>query len=610
MNNRDMITIRNKKTGEVKTIPRSQFVIEKPTKGFSGIESDISESLESVPEALVNLVKETPGAVSRVGHYATTRNPVSTLANLGAGGVESATALLSSPQVLARYLSDKFPSVEKIMQRAKTPGVSFKPNDRTLYESLMNFEKEHGLSAQDEEEQTVRSAGGLLFGGGALSKFPNASSRIATVSGEQAGRGGDPLHAALLGLLGEGSSKIPYRRAKNIPEAVSNVVKATPEFANKMTAKGLEALAETAHKSHIPGVPEKLLEKSYEMKYKGVDPQKMAEERLFKNLKLKDLPKIEERAEAGKLLDLDYLTLAELTRSPFEAAKQANIGKTSAGLEALYEKGEGRMQSEGRSIEKLLDTIYNEDKLKPEMKQAYQETMSARVPQEFIDRYSSRPVVQDAIKKLEKNSSYRQLIEDEIGQPLSEIQPDTFGYWNLVKRVLNDMEEKAKDKKGRATTDSTVKGDTRRAMIKEMDKIEPKYEVARNIAERRFTRRKLEDVFDKRDMTGNDFHTFLKSKKNFNDTMHKLKAFPEAQEQLKAMKTLFGHLIPESMPIRHAAALEKLSMTKARNELDAAKKELDEKYGQEHDLAQVNLMTHPDLPRLIREHLMKKKGTP
>ena len=604
MNNRDTITIRNKKTGEVKTVPRSQFVEKKTSKGFGGVLEDVDESLSNLPEAAGKLAASVIPGINNVGDYATQNNPLKTGAQLAGGVAESGASLASSPQVLARYLADKFPGVGKVMERGKFQGKGV--NDPTVFEQLMKFEKDNGLEA-NEQEGSVRNFGGLLSGAGVLRKLPGMLSRTGTIASEQAGRGGDPLHAAILGILGEGAGKIPYGKA---PSAIKDIIKATPAFATKTAAKGLESLAEVAHKSHVPGLPEKILEKSYEMKYKGIDPQKMAEERLFKDLRLKDLPNIEERAKAAKLLDLDYLTMAELTRSPFEAAKQANVGKTSEGAKLLYEKGEGRLSSEARSIDKLLDTVYNEDKLKPEMKQAYDETMSARVPDEFIQRYSNRPVVADAIKKLEKNSSYRQLIEDEIGMPLSEIKPNTFGYWNLVKRVLNDMEESAKDKKGRATTDSTVKGDTRRAMIKEMDKIEPKYEIARNIAERRFTRRKLEDVFDKKDMTGNNFHSFLKSKRNFDDTMYKLKAFPEAQEMLKAMKTVFGHLIPESLPIRHAAALEKLSMSKARNELDAAKKELDEKYGQEHDVAQVNLMTHPDLPRLVREHLMKKKGNP
>ena len=183
-------------------------------------------------------------------------------------------------------------------------------------------------------------------------------------------------------------------------------------------------------------------------------------------------------------------------------------------------------------------------------------------------------------------------------------------YWDMVKRVLGDMGENTKEN-GRPTTKSDIYADTRRSMVKEMDAIEPKYETARGIAERKYTRQKLEDIFDKKSMTINNFKTLLGSKKKFNEIMNKLKAFPEAQQMLKDMKLLFGEsgdLIPMSPTIRTAAALEATSMSSARNKVDAMKRILDQKYGKEHDVANVNLITHPEWFEKLSEKLNKKKG--
>src|SRR5690349_792379 len=189
MNNRDMITIRNKRTGEVKTVPRSQYVDD---KGLKGIQSDVESSLNTAIPALGEMLQSLPGGINKVGHYATTTNPVSTLANLGAGGVEGAAGLLSSPQKLMRYLAEKFPAMGEALERGKFQGQGV--NDPTLYEGLTQFENEHGLAPQNEEEAAVRNAGGLLFGGAGLAKLPNMASRAGAVGAEQAGMGGDPVH--------------------------------------------------------------------------------------------------------------------------------------------------------------------------------------------------------------------------------------------------------------------------------------------------------------------------------------------------------------------------------------------------------------------------------
>lgn len=572
-------------------------------KGWGGVANDVSESLQGVPDAIANMVYSIPGGIEKSVRYALTHNPVETLGNLGAGGIEAGAQLLSGPQVAARYIGEKFPAIGNWMERN---AVSKKSNYKTptLYEKLMKFEKEHGLGARGEDEESIRNAGGLLFGGKYLSKT-GAPAGIGSLALQQAGAGGDALHAALLGTLGHVVSNVPWKKAapSNLAQALKNI----PEMIGKGTAAALEKAADVGYKFHIPGAQPTLGALSAYIKHKSVSPEKFAQRQLFGDIEDADLPLIKERLAAAKRLKLDYLTPAESTLSPFEGAKQGDVGRTPPGSKLMLQKGRERLGSETASIHDLLDSIYKEENLAPEMKKNYKETMEQEVPDEFVEKHKNDPVIEEAIRQLHNDPIYRKSLGIEKASKEAGINPkSTFEYWDHVKRILGDMEESNNSGEGRKPFKKSVIEKTRNQMVSEMDAIEPKYKTARNIAERGFTRNELESFFDKRKMTGNNLYKFLESKKNFDWLMDKLHAFPEIQSKIRDMKKLYGDLIPGDISIRGAAALKRTGMSEPRNKLDALKRALDEKYGREHDVATVKLMTHPDwLPHLL-EHLKNK----
>ncbi len=597
MANPEMITIRNKRTGDILRVPRSQFIQVNDSKGLEGIGEDVTSSLKTALPAFGEMLQSIPGGIENIAKYATTTNPVSTLANLGAGGTESAAALLSSPQMLTRYLASKFPALGKRMEESMSSRGKGSFKEPTLYESLSNFEKERGLAPQSEEEASVRNAGGLLFGGGLLKNLPGMLSRTGAITAQQAGQGGDPIHAAILGMTGEMLAKAPISKAKNIPEATMNVVKNPLEAAGNVTSSALDTLSGLGSAAHIPLVPSLTEALSDYIKFKSVKPETLAQRKLFGDITPSHLQQITERLDAAKRLGLSYLTPAEATLSPFEAGKQGKIGRTSTGSKLLFEKGRRRSQSEEEAINKLQENIYDPDQLEPEKQAAYEKAMSASLPDEFLEKWKSDPVVEHAISQLNSKPTYRRAIQN---------IPDTsFQYWNIVKRVIADMEKEEAVGMKKFSSDQATK--VRNEMVSEMDKIQPEYKVARKIAEREFTRQDIEKFFDKRNMSGNEFDKFLKSKKDFKKLLDKLEPYPEAQQNLKDMKLLFGDLIPNDMSIRSAAGLERTSMTSARNKVDAMRRYLDEKYGKEHDVAAVNLMTDPEWAKALTEY-MKKKG--
>lgn len=573
-------------------------------KGWAGIESDIENSLETLPDAAANLISSIPGGIKNIKQYATTHNPLKTLGHLGAGGIEGIAGLASAPEEALNYFGNKFPALgEWVKKNRQENNVS--PESKTMYQMLMDFEKKHGLNATSKEEKSVRNLGDLLLGGKVLSKLKSPVAGTSVMAAEQAGRGGDPLHAAILGALGHTVAKAPWKETiKNAPKNIAEGIKNAPEILGTGAASILGSAADIGTKLHIPGIPSTLELLSSYLKHKSVSPEKFAQRQLLGDIKSEDFPVIEERANAANRLGLDYLTPAELTLSPFEAAKQGDIGRTPAGSTLLFKKGKGRETSEATAINKLLDTIYDAKELDPKKEAAYKETMEATVPDDFIERQTKRPVIEQAIKKVENDPAYKQKLEEELGIKLGDVKPNSFMYWDMIKRILGDMGENAKEQ-GRPTTKSDIYADTRRSMVADMDKIKPEYEVARGIAERKFTRRELENVFDKKTMTFNNFHSFLKSKNKFDKVMNKLKAYPEAQQMLKDIHLLSGDMIPNNPSIRTSTQMTKTGMWNPRNKFEALQRELDKKYGQEHDVASVNLMTNPRLFEILKEHLNK-----
>lgn len=664
MPNDDMIRLRNKRTGQVVTVPRSQYASgDDSRKGVSGILEDLGTSARSFVPATEKMIRSIPGGVKSIADYSTSNNPVETLGNIGAGGVESIAGLFSSPKILARYLADKFPAYGKLLEQGRAMRGERSLNDPTLHEALMEFEKKHGLAARDEKEQSVRNLGGLLFVGKGLTKIGGRAARVGTLAAQQAGEGGDPLHAAILGMLGEMGAK---RLGRNInpkneieippdkeppagpsgpngtpvfgttpqasipsvmnqapfnvslgglgyaPQMAKNIVHAAKEIPKQGIGALGTALQNSAdYVSAIPGVGKVIAPIAQpilgmtgtKLKYASTSPKTMAKEKLFGDITKKDLAEMEERNAAAKRMGINP-TLAELSQDAYEAAKQGEIGKTKEGQKALYKAGETSDASQEKAINELFNMIH-EDRLEPTKKAAYEDTMAREVPQEFIDKHIQNPAIQKAMNLVKNNTAFKQLLYDEYGvSDVDKVPKNSLMYWDFVKRALHEIESKSGRKGGK--TEPAVFSRIRNRMVDDLDKIAPRYKEARNIAERGFTRNDLEKVFDKKTKTFNNFDSYLKSKENFTELTKKLQAFPEALQRLNDIKMFSGKMIPNNPGVRAAAALKRTSMSEPRNYLAAKHLKQLQKYGENHDVAQVNLMTHPDLMTLLKKHLAEK----
>ena len=612
-------------------------------EGFKGVGEDILSSIQSSPDALYEFLQSIPQTAKGAGQYVVSHTPLETLARMGTGGTESVLGVASAPRKLMRYVMEKFPQYAEIMKKA-----GHDIDAPTLLERFRGLEEKTGMLPKTADEQAIQSMGGLLFGGKALSKLPGAKSRIAALTAEQGGEGEDPLHAALLGMLGEGlgasSAKGINRLAKsegqpdlvqrqpgskelvanmqkapegspyitavsNIPAAATNFLKMAKEFPGKVaespksvsraSARGtgslLQNVAAIPGAKRVPYLGEGMdLLGSY-LKHLGTDPEKAARKYIFGDIEKEQLPEIKERLDASKRLGWTHYSPGEATGNPFESAKEGNVGITSAGSKKLYKAGRLRAESEEASIDRLLDQIHDGSPLKGEARKIYEQVGKEELPPEFIDKYKSLPVIQEAIGLIKKRPSYKQM--------MAGVPENTFEYWDNIKRVLYDVGEKSKGARGKEKHGASVYTDTRKRMVSDMDKINSDYPRARALSERDKTRIGLEEYFDKRQKNALNIKKLLSSKKAFDDLMYRTRDLPEANQTIRDLKVASENAIAHDPSTRAAAALERTGMTKARNQLDAMKRDLAERHGKKHDTALVDLITSDKWMNELKKYL-------
>jgi len=301
--------------------------------------------------------------------------------------------------------------------------------------------------------------------------------------------------------------------------------------------------------------------------------------------------------EAAERLGLDYLTPAEASGNPFLGAQQGNVGRTAEGARELYRRGQSRLESEARSIQDILKTIFNPEQQKELMRALYKESYQHKVPQAFSDKISQNEVVKRAKSLVEGNPAFR--------EQLKGVDKSSLEYWDLVKRALDDMSTRASSKASK--NEARLINNARKDVVKELDKFQP-YKEARSLAEREKTREGIEKAFNKKEMTGMNMYNILKDKTKFDKLQKSLRGVPEAQKRLEDMRLAFKNIIT-TPTARTASALEKTSMTKPRNDVSSMMIALKEALSAgKFDKNAVELLTNPKWEKQLED--LAKKATP
>ncbi len=326
----------------------------------------------------------------------------------------------------------------------------------------------------------------------------------------------------------------------------------------------------------------------------GLSPSTEARENILKGTTPEA---VQEKLAASKRLGLSYLTPAEASGNPFVAAQQGAAGKTEGGSQLLYGKGQERLESEKKSIDNLYQSIFDKEKLSPEVDKLYKASYQASIPDQALNKLKKNQVIKQAMKDVTKSPAYKEELKD--------VPKNSIGYLDIVKQALDDMEEKAPQKKARIIKRH------RNNLLEQMDSVSPEYKQARGLAEREIVRKKLEDSLNEANVRGTSFfNANLKNDKRYEKLLFSLRNVPDAQEKLKDMKLVFSDLI-NPPTVRTAAGLAKTGMTQERNSKLAMYNYLKDKLSNgKYDKAAITLMTSPTWDQELAKIISEKNKVP
>lgn len=314
----------------------------------------------------------------------------------------------------------------------------------------------------------------------------------------------------------------------------------------------------------------------------GRNPTREAQKQIAETLSGKNY---EEKLKAAERLNIKYLTPAEAGESPFLGAMQGNIGKTEVGSQKLYEAGQGRLKSESESIDKLLNTVFKEEKHAPEVTRLYKEAGQKMVPEESITPFKENEIYKTAKSLAESKPAYKESLKD--------VPENSIAYQDIINRSLNDMIQSAI--KSGNNNEARLMKKTQKEFLNELDTLSPEFSQARALAEREKARETIEKAFNTKEMIGtNLYRGLLGNKQKFDDLYHHLRNVPEAQSQLKDMRLIFKDLI-NPPTVRTAAGTTRAGMNQERNTKKAYAEMLKQlaSFGKK-DTAMVDLITNPN----------------
>lgn len=311
------------------------------------------------------------------------------------------------------------------------------------------------------------------------------------------------------------------------------------------------------------------------------------------------------RIKAANKLGLDYITPAEAGLSQLASTAQGALGRTPEGSKLLNQRSKSRQASERRAIEKTLDQIYSPGKMDEQVKNAYQSINEVNLPQDFPLQFKDNEIINKAKNLVETDPAYKESLKElmpknvNLKEGQQDPQATSLVYWDHVKRALDDMVSEA-ERSGK-NNQARIYSNTRRNMRDQMDESFPEYKEARSLYERKMVRDGLEKVFDRKEITGQNFYQALASQKKFDEVLGHLKNAPEAAENLKAMRLIFKDLMGPPT-IRTAKGKEEYGMNMKRSDGEFIKNMLEHAFTRGgNDKAAIEFITSKDWAKQLEE---------
>lgn len=304
--------------------------------------------------------------------------------------------------------------------------------------------------------------------------------------------------------------------------------------------------------------------------------------------------------EAARRLGLDYVTPGEASGFSYIGKQEGRIGNTLEGSKLREKKAAARQASEERVITGFLNKLDDRIELPKEKQMLYESVMQKKLPVEtVVDFASNDENIAKAIKTVDSRAAYRQALKG--------VPRDSFKFWDMVKRSMDDSIDSAQ-RKGENYEAKLIK-ESKDRLVKEMDQIDPDYVRARKLAQRSIIRRQIEEGFDKKETSGRNFYNNqLKSKANFEELYNNLSEFPELQQNLLDMREVFPKLYGQA-DAKAAVRGERSGYETPRSAPEWFTRMIKQQLSEADDIRQVEALTAPDWFENMRgNELSKKQG--
>lgn len=341
----------------------------------------------------------------------------------------------------------------------------------------------------------------------------------------------------------------------------------------------------------------------------GVLPSSRAKSKVFGHGELGDIEQMREKVEAAKRLGLSHLTPAEASGSEAAGSVEGALKRLPGSGKIIREAKKERLGSEQKAIEDLMETTFPQS-LTKEKGRLYEEAGKDLVPAQELNRWKNNEIYKTAEKKIQKDAALREKAKG--------LDKNSIEYQNIIKKSMDNMHSSAV---GKEPESAKIIKDTRKDFLNFLDDFSPSYKEARGLGQRSIFKQKFSDFFNTRDLTGANFHKFLKNKKNYENIQNNLKMLrdraPNAErakeiekvsQSLIDMKKVFPDLIG-TQTARSASKLTETSMSKSRESLDAFKHALKEVFPfLSTDKQVAKLITSPNWIEEYEKYLRNQKS--
>ncbi|HXK00699.1 MAG TPA: hypothetical protein VNF93_02295 [Buchnera sp. (in: enterobacteria)] len=283
------------------------------------------------------------------------------------------------------------------------------------------------------------------------------------------------------------------------------------------------------------------------LKILGIDRSIPGQESL-KGLRYEDVyPSIEASQRLGT-----PLRPSEASSNPFTGKIEGNYARTSEASSRNVKLSMERKNKEKTAINSLLNDIYDKSiSSDQKINKLYEKSYQLDLDKDLVDSFKNDPVISEAFDNVKNNTRWQ--------SKLKGIPENNYAYLDKVKKSISD-EEKSLIKSGKKE-EASVLTNVRNNMERVLDENNPTYKQAREEAQKKIIRRKMEEKLKTGEINGKEFYKkFIKNENKFNELHDSLKNVPDAQQKLKDMKNAWHSLInlekPSSSSFRSESALD------------------------------------------------------